>query len=165
MCDADSDVLFNSEIPPLSRQEYDLLKARSLKSAKDFLALYDSIPNKTGTVLAPRKTFYGPVPVTARDMYEHTKNVNTYYFGEIKVPVPNEPDIYTCRRKGFETVEERSSFLSNAVYDGSYGEQWSLRKVCRRFLWHDRIHARAMYKMAVSLCGSDSVGNPFCFTR
>ncbi len=36
MCDADSDVLFKSEIPPLSQAEYDSLKSIVLKSARDF---------------------------------------------------------------------------------------------------------------------------------
>ena len=33
-------------------------------------------------------------------------------------------------------------FLKNPVISGSYGEEWSLRKLLRRFVWHDRIHAR-----------------------
>ncbi|MEA4965873.1 MAG: hypothetical protein VB055_08655 [Oscillospiraceae bacterium] len=163
ICDADSDVLFKSELPPLTWEEYGGLRALALKSARDFLRLYQSIPDKDKTVLTPRKTFYGDVPITAREMYEHTKNVNTYYFGEIGVPATNEPDIEACRLRGFETLEQQPGFLDNAVYDGSYNEAWSLRKVCRRFIWHDRIHARAMYKMAMRLCGK--VENPFFFAR
>ena len=163
VCDADSDVLFHSERPPLSAGEYGELKALALRSASDFLELYSSIPDKDGTTLAPRKTFYGDVPVTARDMYEHTKNVNGYYFGEIGVSAQNGPDIYQCRKSAFDTLAKRPDYLDNAVYDGSYGEQWSLRKVCRRFVWHDRIHARAVYRMAIKLCGADNVKNPFMF--
>lgn len=111
----------------------------------------------------PRKTFYGDVPLTAGEMYEHTKNVNAYYFGEIEVPAENEPDLYSCRVQAFKRLEQQPDFLNGKVYDGSYGEQWSLRKVCRRFLWHDRIHAKAMYRMAVKLCGKEAVSNPFCF--
>lgn len=44
---------------------------------------------------------------------------------------------------------------------GSYNEEWSLRKVLRRFIWHDRIHAKAMYKMAVKAFGIASVQNIF----
>ncbi len=161
--DADSDVLFNSEISPLKQGEYDRVKSLSLKSAKDFLLLYQSIPDKVGTTLSPRKTFYGDVPISAQEMYEHTKNVNDYYFSEINVPATNEPDIYTCRVRAFEELEKQPNFLKNLVYDGSYGEQWSLRKVCRRFIWHDRIHAKAMYRMATKLCGIENVSNPFCF--
>ena len=163
VCDADSDVIFHSETQPLQLAEYEKLKALALKSATDFQALFDSIPNKTGTTLLPRKTFYGDVPVAAEEMYLHTMNVNSYYFGEIGVKAKNGPDILSCRQQGFAKLEDTPDFLANRVHDGSYGEQWSLRKVMRRFVWHDRIHARAMFKMAAALCGRKAVQNPFRF--
>ena len=61
ICDADSDVLFESEKAPLT-EEYKKLKAHALKSAQDFLALYDSVPDKNATAAPERKTFYGQVP-------------------------------------------------------------------------------------------------------
>lgn len=146
--DADSDVLFDAERPPLTRAEYDALKALALRSAEDFLALYQSIPDPDRSVLPLRRTFYGPVPRTAREMYEHTKNVNSYYFAEIGVEADNDGSILSCRRAGFAALERQPDFLQNPVFDGSYGENWTLRKVLRRFLWHDRIHARAMLRMA-----------------
>ena len=161
--DADSDVLFESEKAPLTADEYEKLKALALKSAKDFLALYDSIPDKSATAIAERKTFYGQVPRTADEMYEHTKNVNEYYFAEIEVDADNGGTIYEFRKRGFEALEKKPDFLQNAVIEGSYGEDWSLRKVLRRFIWHDRIHARAMYRMAVKVFGAENVANPFCF--
>ena len=161
--DAESDVLFESEKAPLTADEYEKLKALALKSAKDFLALYDSIPDKSATAIAERKTFYGQVPRTADEMYMHTKNVNEYYFAEIEVDADNDGTIYECRKRGFEILEAKPDFLQNAVIEGSYGEDWSLRKVLRRFVWHDRIHARAMYRMAVKVFGVENVANPFCF--
>lgn len=161
--DADSDVIFESEKEPLSRSEYEGLKALALKSAKDFLTLYNSVPDKKATVSSERKTFYGQVPRTADEMYEHTKNVNGYYFTEIEVDADNIGDIYECRRRGFEALEAKPDFLQNTVIEGSYGEEWSLRKVLRRFIWHDRIHAKAMYRMATKAFGKESVANPFCF--
>lgn len=161
--DADSDVLFESEKAPLTSDEYEKLKALALKSAKDFLSLYESIPNKSATAIAERKTFYGQVPRTADEMYEHTKNVNEYYFAEIDVDADNGGTIYECRKHGFEALEVKPDFLQNAVIEGSYGEDWTLRKVLRRFVWHDRIHAKAMYRMAVKMFGMDNVANPFCF--
>ena len=161
--DADSDVLFESEKAPLTADEYEKLKALALKSAKDFLALYDSIPDKSATAIAERKTFYGQVPRTADEMYMHTKNVNEYYFAEIEVDADNDGTIYECRKRGFEELEAKSDFLQNTVIEGSYGEDWSLRKVLRRFIWHDRIHARAMYRMAVRLFGESAITNVFRF--
>lgn len=161
--DADSDVIFDSEKLPLSESGYAQLKAAALKSARDFLALYSSVPDKEGSCIERRSTFYGEIPTTAHEMYEHTKNVNSYYFGEIGAEVDNDGDILSCRERGFAILENQPDFLKNKVYDGSYGEQWSLRKVLRRFIWHDRIHARAMYRMAVKICGHDAVLNPFKF--
>lgn len=160
--DADSDVLFESEKAPLTRDEYERQKAIVLKSARDFLALYEAIPDQNQAASAPRQTFYGDVPRTAKEMYDHTKSVNAYYFGEIDVIADNEGDIYECRKRGFEALENSADFLQNAVIEGSYGEKWSLRKVLRRFVWHDRIHAKAMWRMAVKLFG-EAVPDIFSF--
>ena len=163
VADADSDILFDTEKVPLSREEYEELKALVLKSASDFYTLYASIPNKNESCLPHRRTFYGDVPRTAQEMYEHTKNVNAYYFAEIDVDVDNEGTIYDCRKRGFERLEQNPNFLDNAVIEGSYDELWSLRKVMRRFLWHDRIHAKAMYRMAVKTFGAFGADNTFMF--
>lgn len=162
--DADSDVLFETEKSPLTAEEYEKLKALALKSAKDFFSLYSSIPDKNISSKVERKTFYGAVPRTANEMYEHTKNVNAYYFAEIDIDADNDGNIYECRKRGFEALEKQPSFLQNTVIEGSYGEDWSLRKVLRRFIWHDRIHARAMYRMAVKIFGSENVADPFVFS-
>lgn len=161
--DADSDVLFESEKVPLTAEEYVKLKALAMRSARDFLALYMSVPDKNAAAAPERTTFYGKVPRTANEMYAHTKNVNSYYFSEIGVNADNAGSIYECRVRGFETLEAMPDFLQNRVFKGSYAEDWSLRKVLRRFIWHDRIHAKAMYRMAVKAFGAENVENPFCF--
>ena len=143
--------------------EYQELKALALKSAQDFLTLYQAVPDKNKSCLPVRATFYGQVPRTAQEMYDHTKNVNDYYFGEIGVPADHEGTIVACRQRGFEQLERQPDYLNNTVYRGSYAEEWSLRKVLRRFIWHDRIHAKAMYRMAVKTFGKAAVPNVFCF--
>lgn len=161
--DADSDVLFGSEAGPLTLEDYRRLKALALRSAQDFLRLYRAVPDPDASCLPARATFYGQRPRTAREMYEHTKNVNSYYFGEIGVDAGNDGDIAASRARGFALLEQRPGYLENPVVDGSYGEQWSLKKVCRRFVWHDRIHAKAMWRMACRTFGAGSVPDVFCF--
>lgn len=163
ICDADSDVIFEEERKPLIPEEYDRLKSLALKSAADFQKLYEAIPDKQKSVLPRRKTFYGEVPRTAEEMYQHTKNVNDYYFGEIGVNADNRGTILECREKGFALLEKTPDFLENKVWLGSYEEEWSLRKVFRRFLWHDRIHGKAMYRMALKTFGEGSVPNIYKF--
>lgn len=163
--DADSDLLLDAERAPLTAVEYEYLKALVLRSARDFYAQFCAIPDKNATTLPPRKTFYGDLPRTAQEMYEHTRSVNAYYFGEIGVDADNEGTIFECRERGFAVLEQQPGFLARAAEEGSYGEWWSLRKVLRRFLWHDRIHARAMYRMACRTFGEGAVANVFNFTE
>lgn len=166
ICDADTDVIFETEKSPLMIEEYLLLKELALKSAMNFHELYESIPDKNESVLPKeptRITFLGPRPRTAYEMYEHTKEVNSYYFGEIGIDADNEGTIYECRKRGFDLLETTEGFLENKVVVGSFDEQWSLRKVLRRFIWHDRIHAKGMYRMAVKTFGKNEVPDVFSF--
>lgn len=161
--DADSDVIFMAEEAALTMSEYITLRDLALKSASDFLKLYEMIPDKQKSVLPVRKTFYGKVPRTAEEMYVHTKSVNSYYFAEIGIDADNEGSIYECRKRGFEQLENTTDFLSGRLQEGSYGEMWSVRKVLRRFIWHDRIHAKAMWKMVKKTFGENAVENIFGF--
>ena len=163
VCDADSDVIFEEEKKPLTMEEYQELKALALKSAEDFLKLYESVPDKNVSSLEPRKCFLGLKPRTAEEMYVHTRSVNSYYFGEIGVDADNEGTIYECRKRGFELLEQQENFLDNQVIQGSYDEEWSVRKVLRRFIWHDRIHGKAMYRMALKTFGEGRCLDVFRF--
>jgi len=161
--DADSDVIFDDEKGKLSCEEYKKLKALALKSAKDFHELHSFVPDADAVISEDTGTFYGKKPKTAREMYEHTKSVNGYYFAEIDVGADNSGTIYECRKRGFELLEKKSGFLSAGATEGSYGEMWSVKKVLRRFIWHDRIHAKAMYRRAKTHFGEDKINNPFVF--
>lgn len=161
--DADSDVIFDSERTGLTISDYNRLKELALKSATDFYRLYDSFPDKNKSCLPERETFYGKVPRTAKEMYQHTKNVNSYYWGEIGVGIGNEGTILENRTRGFEILEKIEDFLGANVLEGSYGELWSLSKVLRRFIWHDRIHAKALYRMGIKTFGIEQIPNIFNF--
>ena len=63
-----------------------------------------------------------------------------------------------------KVLEQLPDFLTHPAEEGSYGEWWSLRKMLRRFLWHDRIHAKAMWRTATALWGSE-IQNPFFFYK
>lgn len=108
--DADSDVIFDSERVGLAMDEYAELKALVLKSANDFHRLYDSFPGKNQSCMPQRETFYGKVPRTAEEMYQHTKNVNAYYWGEIGIEADNDGTIWENRMRGFKALEKKRRF-------------------------------------------------------
>lgn len=111
--DADSDIIFDNERAPMSYIEYQNLRSFALRSANDFYTLYRSVPQKNVEISPERKTFYGKVPCTAYEMYEHTKNVNSYYFSEIGIDTNNDGNIVECCEKGFELLERKTDFLYN----------------------------------------------------
>ncbi len=47
----------------------------------------------------------------ATTRYEHTKNVNEYYFAEIEVDADNSGAIHECRKRGFEALEKSPIFF------------------------------------------------------
>lgn len=161
--DADSEVIFTTEKKTLTYEEYTRLKALALKSAEDFLKLYKAVPDKNYSCLPIRKTFYVQIPRTAEEMYLHTKNVNSYYFAEIGIDVDNDENIVECRKRGFELLENTNNFLNNLLQEGSYREMWSVRKMLRRFIWHDRIHAKALYRMSKRTFPEKKIENVFRF--
>ena len=42
-------------------------------------------------------------------------------------------------------------------------ERWTLAKVIRRFIWHDRIHAKAMWRMAKKTFSDVQIDDVFKF--
>ena len=165
IADADSDVLFPSETKPLTVEEYMSLKALALRSAENFYQMYQAVPDKKHLISPRRKTFYGHLPCTAEEMYQHTKNVNSYYFGEIGIDADNCGTILECRLRGFQALEDTPDYLLSTQINGSFNEVWSVRKVLRRFIWHDRIHAKAMYRRSVAAFGPGSVPDIFYFEQ
>ena len=160
--DADSDLLFAGENAPLSAEEYEVLKELVLRSATDFEALYASVPDADAPLGEERQTFYGDYPHTARAMYRHTNSVTAYYVSEVGAEMDNRPGFYENRVAGLSALEQIPDFLARPAEEGSYGEWWSVRKVLRRFLWHDRIHARAMYRRAKAVFETN-IADPFRF--
>ena len=163
VCDADSDILLDCEIPPLTILEYLLSKELCLKSAECFLRLYEAIPSPDALLRPRRKTFYGEIPATAHEMYTHTNGVTSYYAGEIGAQTENSTNIFLSRLAAFAAIEATPDYLLNHVFIGSHDEAWTLRKVLRRFLWHDRIHAKALYQRACTLWGRPRIPNEFYF--
>ncbi|MBE6928245.1 MAG: hypothetical protein E7467_07155 [Ruminococcaceae bacterium] len=159
---ADSDVLFDTERAPLTEEEYQQLKMLALRSAKDFKRLYEAIENPDISDRPHRTAFYGAVPRTPRQMYEHTNKTTAYYAAAFGIALENMPDIYANRMQLLSELEALEDFLSDRVYLAPDGESWTLRKVLRRLIWHDRIHAKALWRTASSLWGS-TIPNPFHF--
>lgn len=162
--DADSDVLFPSERLPMDMTEYTQKKQLCIRSAQDFEKLVASIPQKDRALRKSRRTFYGKIPCSAREMAEHTNNTLEYYADAIDVPFENAGGLLENRKRLFRAIESAPDFLSPRVFTAGDGELWTLKKLLRRLIWHDRIHAHALYRHAITFWQKERIANPFCFS-
>ena len=161
--DADSDVLFPSERLPMDMTEYTQKKQLCIRSAQDFEKLLNSIPQKDRALRKSRRTFYGRIPCSAREMAEHTNNTLEYYADAVGIPFENEGGLLENRKRLFRALESTPDFLAPKVYTNGDGELWTRKKLLRRILWHDRIHAYALWRHAITFWQKERIANPFFF--
>lgn len=159
--DADGDIIFAGERAPMSRAEYEGAKALVLRSAADLDRLYAAVPDKDRPLGPARATFYGEYPDTARKMFDHTNYCTAYYVGQLGAEPEELPGCLENRRLALAAVEALPGLSHRAAPVDGCGEEWSLRKVMRRFCGHDRLHARAMYRRARAVWG-DAIPDVFC---
>ncbi|MBR2644567.1 MAG: hypothetical protein IKD54_04675 [Clostridia bacterium] len=162
--DADGNVLFPSERLPMDMTEYTQKKQLCLRSAQDFEKLLNSIPQKDRALRKSRRTFYGKIPCSAREMADHTNRTLEYYASGLGIAFENEGGLFENRKRLFRAIESTPNFLLPRVHEAPDGELWTLRKLLRRLLWHDRIHAHALWRRAITFWQKDRIANPFFFT-
>jgi len=68
------------------------------------------------------------------------------------------------------TRESAGDIERNAEMEGISmaidGEQWTETKVLRRFIWHDRIHAKALYRHGLKMGVRETeLDGSFCFSK
>jgi uncharacterized glyoxalase superfamily protein PhnB len=93
-----------------------------------------------------RKTFYGDVYSTIEKQYIHIINVQRYYLNNICTDTETGMEIIDGRIKTIEKINEKYIESRNKIYK-TPEENWTIRKVIRRLIWHDRIHAKAIKRM------------------
>ena len=94
-----------------------------------------------------RKTFYGDNPKTIREIFEHVKNCQYYYLSRMRIDEEIEGDFMAIRKFCLEKLESLYHENKNSLKFEIDNELWTLKKVLRRFIWHDRIHGKAMVRI------------------
>ncbi len=147
--DADCEILLADDSRPMSDREFLNLVELVKYSGLTFTKLYDSAELKDWVDEARiRKTFYGLNNKTIREIFDHVKRTQYYYISRIGAPFKeDETDPFMrIRDLSLESLAGlfRQSGNSKVTKDN---EEWTLKKVLRRFLWHDRIHGKAITRI------------------
>jgi hypothetical protein len=146
--DADNEILLDADKTRLTEHEFKSLTALVNCSGETFTRLYAESKLKNWVdKTRVRKTFYGENPSTIHKIFDHVKGCQHYYLSRMKLPVMTGDDFMAIRRSYLEKLEVLYRKHYNTLIFDMDNELWTLKKVLRRFIWHDRIHGRAMTRI------------------
>jgi len=146
--DADSEILLETDKAMMEKEEFRNLGDLVWLSGETFVQLYTGATFKDWIDASRiRKTFYGDNPKTIQEIFRHVKNCQYYYLSRINITEKIEGDFLTIRKFCLEKLEELFHKSNNSLTLEVDDELWTLKKVLRRFIWHDRIHGKAIVRI------------------
>lgn len=152
--DADSDVTFDTELEDFNdTEDFGRWCDHMRRSGVAAQEVYDNCRHKDE--IDPRmvrKTFYGDVYSTIQGQFGHIVDVQNYYLGQIGVRVELTNPLRASRERFVDRLREKYRSEGNKLYHYEE-EDWTIKKIVRRIIWHDRIHTKAIERMEARLSG------------
>ena len=147
--DADNEILLEADQEIMKKEEFRNFAELVWYSGETFLQLYTSAKFKNWIDESRiRKTFYGENPKTIQEIFEHVKGCQYYYLSRTKIEFEKEEkDFLDIRKFCLAKLENLYSQNNNSLLFDEDNELWTLKKVLRRFIHHDRIHGKAMTRI------------------
>ncbi|MCS4537728.1 MAG: hypothetical protein HYY67_02560 [Thaumarchaeota archaeon] len=147
--DADSEILLDDDTKIVNLAEFERLAKLVVYSGYTFQTLYQGSNFKDWIDKArTRNTFYGEAPRTIREIFDHVNRTQRYYLSRTGVEMPQEEeDLMKIRRFCLEKLKQLFGRYGNSLLFDVDNEKWTIKKILRRFVWHDRIHAKAIVKI------------------
>ncbi len=147
--DADCEILLVDDKREMSEEEFQSLAELASFSGTTFNALFDSVRLKDWVDEARiRTTFYGQNRKTIREMFQHVKQTQYYYLSRTGLSL-REDEADPLMRVRATSLDALGSLFGENGNSKTYaidGEEWTLKKILRRFIWHDRIHGKAIVR-------------------
>jgi len=161
--DADSDITLDSELTDygnLRDFEYwcGLALVSGIKSADVYRhCVYKDFVDRSKV----RETFYGAAYSTINAQFAHIVDVQNYYLAQIGTKIDTSGGLEESRGAFVGQLKQKYFSEGNRLYH--YDEEdWTIRKIIRRIIWHDRIHTRAIGRMeqkAEQFCAESGTKN------
>ena len=145
--DADNEILLHYDQRDFSGDTFEVWSEIARFSAECFQRLYDSTTLRDWRdPTRERETFYGKCPSSIQEVYAHVDRVQGYYQQCLGL------ESALCSRN---FPERRGECLARiAELHGKHGnkvrflagEEWTIAKALRRYIWHDHIHAKSIVR-------------------
>ena len=146
--DADNEILLEYDRGRLNPSTFDRWCQIALFSGACFQELYAAATLRDWRDPArDRETFNGPAPCSIREVYQHVDRVQGYYQQCLGLT----PDFGSCsfterRRECLARISELYGNNTGLNVRQEGGEEWTTAKALRRYIWHDRIHAKSIVR-------------------
>lgn len=166
--DGDNEILLDADKGKLDQKEFETLVDLVIRSGKSTFEIFSNAGFKDWIDKdRDRKTFYGNTPKTIREIFEHINSVQYYYLSRINIYISDpKKDFLEGRNLCVSEITALFHKEGNSRIYNIDNEEWTIKKVLRRFIWHDRIHSKSMMKILKKQKESgiiDSYSDPFCF--
>jgi hypothetical protein len=148
--EGDCEILLSSDQESVAPTEFTMLVELARYSGQTFWSLYKNSELKDWVDPAKkRSTFYGETPKTIEETYNHVNRTQYYYVSRagIRSQEYSEPDFVRTRRYCLDQIQKMFVQNGNSQLFEVDNEQWTLKKILRRFIWHDRIHGKAIVRI------------------
>jgi hypothetical protein len=147
--DADSEILLEEDKSPRNEHEFMELCDLVSYSGETFYALFKNAKlEKWIDESRIRKTFYGEMPKTIREILDHVNGTQYYYLSRAKPKAKEQVgDFLQTRQNCLSALWELFEQQRNDQLFQVDNEEWTLMKILRRFIWHDRIHGKAIVRI------------------
>lgn len=148
--DADCEIILDEDRQPMTNREFRQLVELAKYSGLTFTKLYDSVELRDWIDASRvRTTFHGPNMKTIQEIFSHVKRTQYYYLSRIGIPfIEDKADSFMkIRNLSLDSLAARFRENGNSKVHTVDNEIWTLKKVLRRFIWHDRIHGKAVTRM------------------
>lgn len=147
--DADNEILLKADKELIGKEEFRNLVELVWYSGETFLQVYSNTKFKDWVDESRiRKTFYGENPKTIQEIFDHVKYCQYYYLSGLGIRFEEkEENFMNIRESCLGKIEELYHKNNNSLIFEVANELWTLKKALRRFIWHDRIHGKAMMRI------------------
>ncbi len=147
--DADSEILLDADVGEMTPREFDDMIELCRYSGSTFVSLCDKAEFRDWVDDSRRrKTFYGDAPKTIGETFNHVKRVQYYYLSRAKIPFGEKlQDFLEIRKHCLNELRKAFERNKNSVIFAIDNESWTLKKILRRYVLHDRIHGKAIVRM------------------
>ena len=148
--DADCEIFLNADRGVVSKAEFSSLVNLANYSGETFARIYEVSELKDLVDTARiRMTFWGEAPKTIREIFEHVDRTQNYYISRTGLTLGEgaSNDFLERRLRCLERLEDLFGQTGNSTIFNLSNEEWTLRKILRRFIWHDRIHGKSIHRI------------------